>query len=70
LLDRGIEGVRTHASAIHPVRLTVLAGVACLPRAIVREAAAQRAPARRLPSPERRGANASRIRPAGRKVTR
>jgi hypothetical protein len=48
-------------------RLTVLAGAACLVRAIVREAAAERA-TQRLPSPER--AATPRIRPAGRKTMR
>jgi len=47
-------------------RLTVLAGVACLARAIVREAVAERSTARRLPPPERGRASPSRTRPAGR----
>jgi hypothetical protein len=50
------------------LRLTVLAGAACLARAIMREAAATR-PAGRLPSPDREvGAGPRRIRPAGRKA--
>jgi hypothetical protein len=50
-------------------RLTVLAGAACLVRAIVQEAAAERTEARRLPSPDR-AAKPPSIRPAGRKKMR
>jgi hypothetical protein len=51
------------------LRLTVLAGAACLARAIVRNAAARR-PAGRLPPPDRDPAvtGPRRIRPAGRRA--
>jgi hypothetical protein len=53
----------------HPstlLRLTALAGIACFARAIVREAAAERADPRRLPSPDRGSPSPARVRPAGR----
>jgi hypothetical protein len=58
---------------LHPstlFRLTVLAGAACLARAIIREAAAQRPAAGRLPPPQDSGEQPRRVRPAGRNTMR